>query len=125
MTAASGEFTFVGVAPGNYVVRTMANNQAAGTRIAVNAGQSIPVTVVLPSLATASPQSSIFTSFFISLLSSGGMAAANEIFTQAQESNDFAFISSLVTEQYATFFADLINNESFERIMRIGPYTTF
>lgn len=128
VTAASGEFRFAGIAPGSYVVRTMVNNQAAGTRISVNAGESIPVTVVLPSLATASPQVGALFGVFTSSIMSGTMAITNSVFTNSKKLEDLEFISDiplLTVQNFLNQFQNSFNADQLARLIHVGPYSTF
>jgi hypothetical protein len=124
VTTVNGEFMFTGVAPGSYVVRTMVNNHSAGTRIAVKAGESIPVTVVLPSLATASPVVGPLASFITSVTLSSGVALTNSVWIAAQKINDGAFIQNINLTQIQNF----LNNSGLIGAIdgiKIGPYGTF
>ena len=127
VTAASGEFQFAGIAPGSYVVRTMVNNQPAGTRISVNAGQSIPVTVVLPSLATASPQIGAGVGALLSMGMSGTMALTNQMFTKAMQDGDVEFLDGIslpIIQNFIRKYEPFFPNINFRDTFHIGPYGT-
>ena len=54
-TGSRGEWSFVNVAPGDYVVRMMINGQVAGIRVSVTPGQTIAkALIVAPSAAAPS-----------------------------------------------------------------------
>lgn len=136
VTMADGEFIFGGIAPGTYIVRTMMNNRAAGVRVSVNAGESRPVTVVLPSLATASPIVAGGISLFTSALLSGGTVVTNTVFTNAiakndlqfvtEVNNDFGLISNFIQQIQGQFATNSVNGaaEFIARNFHVGPYST-
>ena len=52
-TGSRGEWSFVNVAPGDYVVRMMINGQVAGIRVSVTPGQTIAKAVIVAPSAAA------------------------------------------------------------------------
>jgi hypothetical protein len=115
VTAVGGEFMFVGIAPGSYVVRTMVNNHAAGLKVSVNAGETAPVTVVLPSLATASPAVGPIAAIFLQSLTFVGGTIVNPIFTQVQKFDDQVFFQQFGIQEVL----------DVQRFFRVGPYGSF
>jgi hypothetical protein len=69
-----GGFTFSGLAAADYVVRTMANGQPAGVRVSASTERVTVATIVLPSVATASP--AVIAAIAPSLLSTLAVASA-------------------------------------------------
>lgn len=129
-TTANGEFIFSGVEPGTYVVRTTMNNRTAGTRVSVSAGESRPVTVVLPSLATASPAAGPIISIFTQVLTSTGVGVSSSLFSRLQQTADLQFIGGLDNADYSAFFRSIqgqlgtVDFSAFTRTFHIGPYGT-
>jgi len=97
VTTAGGHFVFGSIAPGTYTVRSIANGQAAGLMVTVKAGETAPVLVVLPSMATASGQAQL-ASLLANLLATatGTIAAAalTEALEEAQKDEDAGVLDS-------------------------------
>jgi len=97
VTNTGGNFVFGSIAPGTYTVRTIANGQPAGLMVTVKAGETAPVLVVLPSMATASGQAQL-ASLLANLLATatGTVAAAalTEALEEAQADEDAGILDS-------------------------------
>ncbi len=94
MSSTDGHFSFPGVPAGNYIVRTMVNGQPTGVRATVTAGET-PATalLVLPSLATASPQlGAAFGSILSSALSVATSAVTSALVVVAAENGDVEYL---------------------------------
>ena len=72
MTVAGGAFTFANVAPGDYIVRVMINNQPAGIKVSLASGSAIAnATIVTPS--AAKPSGPFIVPILIPLLIAAGV----------------------------------------------------
>ena len=82
-SSADGHFTFAVGSSGTYVVRTIVNGHPAGIRVAVTSGKNPPMALlVLPSLATSSPQIGVLISGGINGLIAAGTIVASTVTTQ-------------------------------------------
>jgi hypothetical protein len=91
VTIYGGNFTFSSIAPGNYLVRTTVNSRPAGVSVSLRSGESTPVLVVLPSMATASEQAQLaglLGNLLTTVASTTLATVVTELYEEAQADED-------------------------------------
>lgn len=94
MSTTDGHFSFPGLPTGAYVVRTTVNGQPTGVRATVTAGEA-PATalLVLPSLATASPQIGALIGGVLGSVSSVAVSAVTSVLVvNVAENGDLEYL---------------------------------
>lgn len=100
MSTTDGHFSFPGLPAGTYVVRTTVNGQPMGVRATVTAGE-VPATalLVLPSLATASPQIGALIGGVLGSVSSVAVTAVTSVLiVNVAENGDLEYLYTTLDE---------------------------